>query len=275
MNTYGNHDSTSRRSARAPRPLASLALLCAFLAPATARAATSTADTVWMDISAIRVAAAPGGGYTGVPNGTMSWEAEFDIDAGGLARIKSWQIYPRLSTGGQAGLGGIATLYLTDYKVSKSYPVGDRPTSVHRTEGMSYPASAVSDFATQVCNRNMQNLVVDEGLTEHQVFAEERVLTVSLESGLSFEARSFSSNDRAARSSWTSDVSDSTCSVSSMIRCSNRGLPPIFSSLANVSMKGLPPRRSVMINVAPVTGTSTMRMPKIGTRKSRPISSLP
>ena len=114
-----------------------------------------------------------GSSYTGVTAIGYGWEAEFVIDSGVVGKIKSWKVWPSIN------VAGVGDHSLNLYAASKSYPIGDRPEHVHRTESRLFPDVAIKNFALQVCNYN-RTILKNQGHSDSYVFGKEHKVATTI-----------------------------------------------------------------------------------------------
>jgi hypothetical protein len=140
--------------------------LCLFLAPSAFAYCSDWIE--WLTFPQITVAS-DGNEYTGVTGIGYGWEGRVSIECEGLSRVKSWSLHPWLT------VEGMDSPSFAPYKQGKSYPIGKRPKSVHRTVGSIFPAGFVRDYATAACNRHLQQLM-NQGLSRAQVLHQKRIV---------------------------------------------------------------------------------------------------
>ena len=91
----------------------------------------------------------------------------FDTDTAGS--VKSWWAYPVI----QAGFGGGDVGSLEQFKVSKSYGVGSRPSSIGKNVDFSIPANKLADHAVNMC-QTQAVILRGEGKSNKQIFGSDR-----------------------------------------------------------------------------------------------------
>lgn len=103
----------------------------------------------------------------------------FDTDTAG--KVKSWWAYPVI----KSGFGGGDVGSLEQFKVSKSYGVGDRPSSIGKNVDFSIPANKLADHAVNMC-QTQAIILRGDGKSNKQIFANDRFVSfdVSLKAGV-------------------------------------------------------------------------------------------
>lgn len=156
-----------------------------WLLPAIALMATllpspsSIADEVNINLSSVipgeMTVLSNGSQYTGISEsglGNIVGTASVELDAEAAGRVKSWSVWLVLHNGTES-------LSLSSYSVGKSYPLGDRPKRVDRTEQVVVPQAAYQQWIVSQCNAIAQDLrTAGQGNTA--IFSTDRSLKISV-----------------------------------------------------------------------------------------------
>jgi hypothetical protein len=141
--------------------------------------ATAVADDVDIYLSGVipdEIAVISNGSeYTGISGSGLAnivGTASVNLDAETAGRVKSWSVWLVL-------LNGAERLSLSEYAVGKSYPLGDRPKRVDRTEQIVVPQAAYQQWIVSQCNALAQDLrTAGQGNTA--IFNKDRSLEISV-----------------------------------------------------------------------------------------------
>ncbi|MFM9844335.1 MAG: hypothetical protein ACKVOI_15350 [Dongiaceae bacterium] len=116
-----------------------------------------------------------GSEYTGISGsglGNIVGTASVELDAETAGRVKSWSVWLVLHNGAER-------LSLSEYAVGKSYPLGDRPKRVDRTEQIVVPQAAYRQWIVSQCNSLAQDLR-NAGQGNTAIFSKDRNLKISV-----------------------------------------------------------------------------------------------
>ncbi len=104
-----------------------------------------------------------GGGLTNV-------QIKFEYDTGFSGRVKSWKVWPQMTTGiGIANdIGNLKT-----YGVGKSYGVGSRPKVVSKYVSANVPFATLAPHAVAMCNM-LRDQLRGNGMSDKQIFSKDR-----------------------------------------------------------------------------------------------------
>ncbi|MEO8530404.1 MAG: hypothetical protein ABI459_04225 [Deltaproteobacteria bacterium] len=101
---------------------------------------------------------------------SVAGKLEFTTDTAG--RVKSWWAYPEI----ESGFGGGDVGSLKEFKVSKSYGVGDRPKSISKNVSFSIPASKIADHAVNMC-QTQAAILHGKGMSDKEIFGQDRTVS--------------------------------------------------------------------------------------------------
>ncbi|HVR68172.1 MAG TPA: hypothetical protein VMT98_16105 [Verrucomicrobiae bacterium] len=156
--------------------------------------ASSLADEVNIDLTAViphEIAVLSNGSeYAGIAGsglGNIVGTASVELDAETAGRVKSWSVWLVLHNGAER-------LSLSQYAVGKSYPLGDRPKRVDRTEQIVVPQVAYDQWIVDQCNALAQSLR-NAGQGNKAIFSKDRSIKIAVEGGADYDLTGAGSNN--------------------------------------------------------------------------------
>lgn len=157
------------------RPLLLAALTLALLASGTPAWANS-GETISLTVDPIHVAS-DGESYVSVA--PFEWDAQINIDAGSVGKIKNYTYWVELEVEGMP-----TNLSLEPWAASKSWGVGSRPDNITLNIGNLVSSTtspsgwySVETFAKAVCNNNKAGWQA-KGYTNEQIFSQQHKIAV-------------------------------------------------------------------------------------------------
>ncbi|CAN0457469.1 unnamed protein product, partial [Laminaria digitata] len=111
---------------------------------------------------------------------SLSATVNVALDADVSGKVKSWKAWLK------AKAPGSFSVQFSDDGYSKSYPLGSRPKSVDTNVALSIPYGSLAPYATGQCN-NLANSLRGQGLSESEIFGQDRVIVVGVSGALSYE----------------------------------------------------------------------------------------
>ncbi|WP_282608497.1 hypothetical protein [Pelagibius sp. Alg239-R121] len=107
------------------------------------------------------------------------------LDAEVSGRVKSWSAWPEIY-GKQAGLYGLQWIEFKASGKTVSYPFGNRPKKVDRTETMRIEQADYADLVIDGCNRLAENLR-SSGMSDAAIFSSDYDVEIGVWGGLQYE----------------------------------------------------------------------------------------
>lgn len=107
--------------------------------------------------------------------------AHLNYSTGTAGRVKSWEVWPEISTGWGINQEVQNTRFWGGK--SKSYPIGKRPKNLNMDISLALPMSMVEPMTVQMCNMLASSLR-NQGMSNAQIFGTDR--KVSLKASLSY-----------------------------------------------------------------------------------------
>lgn len=155
--------------------ISALIMLGALFTPLTASADEFTlSNPQWPVLKVV----SSGYQYTNSSTIAYGWQADIEIDPPHLSRVKQWEVHPQVETAVDlAKSGKSAGPDLSNWKVSKKYPVGSRPLKVNTTVSSQIPG-VLGDWAAQQCKALQANLQT-QGMSKEEIFSIDRHIAVN------------------------------------------------------------------------------------------------
>jgi hypothetical protein len=151
-------------------------LRAACIALASLAAAPALADNgtsfVTSTTPAKLVVLSDGQNYTKIktpPLGDFLVKGRLQFDTGSVGGVKSWVVWPRISTGFGISMD---VPDLKAHKVSKNYGVGSRPDEIDKQIEIWIPYSKIDNLAVSMCQWQAHALR-DQGQSDQQIFAKD------------------------------------------------------------------------------------------------------
>ena len=170
-------------------------LACAFVALAAPVALADSGEGYIQSASpSPLVVVSNGASYTQMSGpDALSLMARLNYSTGTAGRVKSWEVWPIITT----GYGIHQVVQNTRYwgGKSKSYPIGSRPKTLGLNIGLSLPMSMVEPVAVGMCNLLASNLR-SQGQSNAQIFGADRQVKLLASLGYVVDASGAGSNQQ-------------------------------------------------------------------------------
>lgn len=177
------------RGARRRLPAAA-ALLAGFAAATPALADVGEADVTWLGTPTI-VVEGNGTVYNKVQPSSQNLDGKIrvELDAGVSGRVRSWEAWPSLRTGG----GAWRHVKGTGMSRSKSYN-SPRPKTVDEEFNFSIPSVHYAETAIAACNGEAARLR-SQGLDNAAIFGQNRAALFEVDAGLAYDMSGLAGSD--------------------------------------------------------------------------------
>lgn len=130
-----------------------------------------------------------GQSYTGLAEaGNITIWGKLNYDTGTAGKVKSWSAYPVI------GEGVFEVAGTAFYKKSESYPVGQRPKSIHPNLIFPINASVFEPKALLMCGMRAESLR-NQGKSDAQIFGQNHDLKIKVKLNYSVDANGAGSNN--------------------------------------------------------------------------------
>lgn len=129
--------------------------------------------------------------YTQVNGGELNISGKLIYDGGTAGRVKSWEVWPEITTG--FGIHQQVANTKTFGKLSQSYGLGNRPKTLNQNVNIKLNMSLVSSYALSMCNLQAASLR-DQGMSNAQIFGQDRSVHFNVTLGRNVDASGAGSN---------------------------------------------------------------------------------
>lgn len=118
---------------------------------------------------------------------SLASNAHITLDAGVSGKIKNWKAWLKFKAPGSFWV------QFGDDGYSKSYSAGSRPKTVNTNISLKVPYGSLAPYVTAQCN-NLANSLRGQGLSNDQIFAQDRTIVVEASGALSWEMSGVAGN---------------------------------------------------------------------------------